>query len=86
MPRLSITSVAAWIAFAFAALPASGQALTSPSEWLDKLDREHDQLVSKSAHVHARGQIQIVDAGLGTITLLTEEMESPDKTIWMPAM
>ncbi len=74
------------IAFALAALPASGQELTSPSEWLSKLDREHDQLVAKSGHVHARGQIQVIDIGPGTITLLTEEMESPDKSIWMPAM
>jgi Cu/Ag efflux protein CusF len=82
----TILAVATFIAFASAALTAGGQELTGPSEWLDKLDRDHDNLVSKSGHAHARGKIEVIDSGPGTITLLAEEMESPDKSIWMPTM
>jgi Cu/Ag efflux protein CusF len=83
--RSFILAVASLTA-ALAVSPIKAQELTSPSEWLDKLDREHDRLVSKSGQVHARGKVQVVDVGSGTITLITEEMQSPDKSIWMPAM
>lgn len=84
--QLSILAVVTSLAAAHTALPVHAQELTSPSEWLDTLDREHDHLVSKFGHVHARGKVQVVDVGPGTITLITEEMQSPDKSIWMPAM
>jgi hypothetical protein len=39
---------------------AVAQILTpTPSEWMDKLDREHKQLVSPSGHVHARGRSRL---------------------------
>lgn len=69
--------------------PAVAQVLTStPSEWMDKLDREHKHLVSPSGHLHARGQVQALDMGPGaaSITILTEDMESPDSSIRMQAM
>lgn len=69
--------------------PAVAQMLTpTPSEWMDKLDREHKHLVSPSGHVHARGQVQAVDMGPGaaSVTILTEDMESPDGSIRMRAM
>ncbi len=84
--RLPAVSVAALTAIAFIGLPARGQEATPPSEWLDRLDREHNQLVSRDGHAHARGQIEGVDIGAGTVTILSEQMESPDRTIWMPAM
>lgn len=82
----SAVAVAVMAMLMMAAAPAKGQELISPSEWLEKLDREHNHLVPRAGHVHARGQVLAVDMGPGTITLLSEEMESPDKTIWMPAM
>ena len=69
--------------------PAVAQMLTpTPSEWMDKLDREHKHLVSPSGHVHARGQVQALDMGPGaaSVTILTEDMESPDGSIRMRAM
>lgn len=68
---------------------AVAQILTpTPSEWMDKLDREHKQLVSPSGHVHARGQVQAIDMGPGaaSVTILTEDMKSADGSIRMPAM
>lgn len=74
---------------AFFAGSAAGQLLTStPSEWLEKLDRDHNQLVSPAGHVHARGQIRAVDPGPGaaSVTIHVEPMESSDGSIRMPAM
>lgn len=71
---------------AFGSFSALGQEHTTPSAWLDRLDREHNHLVSKGGHVHARGHVQAVDTDPGTVTIRSEEMESPDKSIWMPAM
>jgi Cu/Ag efflux protein CusF len=65
---------------------ASGQETANPSDWLDRLDRQHRELVSQQGHVRAKGHVQAVDSGPGTITLIAEEMRSPDNTIWMPAM
>ena len=65
---------------------ASGQETANPSDWLDRLDRHHRHLVSQQGHAHAKGHVQAVDAGPGTITLVADEMRSPDNTIWMPAM
>ena len=77
---------AAVLGFALVAVPAHGQELTAPSAWLDKLDRDHNHLVSRGGHVHAKGQVRAVDTGPGTVTILSEEMESSDKSIWRPAM
>jgi Cu/Ag efflux protein CusF len=74
------------LVLALASAPASGQETASPSDWLDRLDRHHRHLVSQQGHAHAKGHVQAVDAGPGTITLVAEEMRSPDNTIWMPAM
>ena len=84
-------AVSTAIAFGLALFlrPAAAQILTpTPSEWMDKLDREHKHLVSPSGHVHARGQVQAVDMGPGaaSVTILTEDMESPDGSIRMRAM
>ena len=84
-------AVLAAITFGLATLfsPAVAQMLTpTPSEWMDKLDREHKHLVSPSGHVHARGQVQALDMGPGaaSVTILTEDMESPDGSIRMRAM
>ncbi len=84
-------AVLAAITFGLATLfsPSVAQMLTpTPSEWMDKLDREHKHLVSPSGHVHARGQVQAVDMGPGaaSVTILTEDMESPDGSIRMRAM
>lgn len=68
---------------------AVGQLLTStPSEWLEKLDREHNQLVPPAGHVHARGQIRAVDPGPGaaSVTIHVEPMESSDRSIRMQAI
>lgn len=81
-----ISAAAAWVFLAVAAFPTNGQELTRPSEWLDKLDREHNQLVSRAGHVHARGQVQAIDIDAAAVTVLSDEIESPDKSIWMPAM
>ncbi|MBI2741662.1 MAG: copper-binding protein [Rhodospirillales bacterium] len=70
----------------FAGVHASAQSLTDPSDWLDKLDREHNQIVSRSGHVHARGLVQAIDVGSATVTVLSAELQSPDNTIWMPTM
>ena len=87
MRSSSMVFVAAtWTFLNISAFSTNGQELTRPSDWLDKLDREHNRLVSKDGHVHARGQVQAIDIGPGTVTILSEEMASPDKSIWMPAM
>ena len=66
---------------------AHGQELLSPSDWLDKLDRDHNKLVPPAGHVHARGRVQAVDTQRpGSITILIDAIESADKTIRMPAM
>ncbi len=84
-------AVSTAIAFGLALFlrPAAAQILTpTPSEWMDKLDREHNYLVSPSGHVHARGQVQAVDMGPGaaSVTIMTEEMKSADGSIRMLAM
>jgi len=81
-----LSAAAAWVLVGFAGFPTNGQELTRPSEWLDKLDREHNQLVSRAGHVHARGQVQAIDVDAAAVTVLSDEIESPDKSIWMPAM
>jgi Cu/Ag efflux protein CusF len=86
-----VPTIAAVVAcsLAFFASSAVGQALTpTPSEWLEKLDREHNQLVSPAGHVHARGQVRAVEPGPGgtSVTLLVEPMESSDGSIRMQAM
>ena len=66
---------------------AHGQELLSPSDWLEKLDRDHNKMVSPAGHVHARGRVQAVDMERpGSITILVDAIESADKTIRMPAM
>ena len=66
---------------------AHSQELLSPGDWLDKLDREHNKLVSPAGHVHARGRVLDVDIERpGSITILIDAVESADKTIRMPAM
>ena len=66
---------------------AHGQELLSPGDWLDKLDREHNKLVSPAGRVHARGRVLDVDIERpGSITILIDAVESADKTIRMPAM
>lgn len=68
-------------------LSAHGQELLTPSGWLDKLDRDHDHLVSPAGHVHARGRVQAIDIQRpGSITILIDAVESADRTIRMPAM
>ena len=66
---------------------AHGQELLSPSDWLEKLDRDHNKMVSPAGRVHARGRVQAVDMERpGSITILVDAIESADKTIRMPAM
>lgn len=68
-------------------LSAHGQELLTPSGWLDKLDRDHNNLVSSAGHVHARGRVQAVDVQRpGSITIRIDALESADRTIRMPAM
>lgn len=68
-------------------LSAHGQELLTPSGWLDKLDRDHNHLVSPAGHVQARGRVQVVDIQRpGSITILIDAVESADRTIRMPAM
>lgn len=87
LEKQKLTTIAI-LMIAFVGLPAFSQELKSPSEWLDKLDREHDQIVSRSGHAHARGEVQAVHVGPGpaTVTIVTEEMESADKTVLMGRM
>jgi len=58
----------------------------SPSEWLDRFDREHRQLASPEGHARAKGHVEAVDSGPGIITQIANEIRSLDKTVWMPAM
>ena len=68
-------------------LAARSQELLTPSDWLDKLDRDHNKLVSPAGHVHARGRVQAVDTQRpGSITILNDAIESADRTIRMPAV
>jgi Cu/Ag efflux protein CusF len=68
------------------AASASGQEFVGPGEWLDRLDREHRQLVSPEGHARAKGHVEAVDNGPGIITLISDEVQSPDKTVRMPEM
>jgi len=71
-------------------MSAAAQTLTTtPSEWMEKLDREHRYLISPLGHVHAKGQIRAIDTGSGaapSVTILTEDMQSADGSIRMRAM
>lgn len=53
---------------------------------MNKLDREHNHMVTREGHVHARGQVEAVDPRGVSVTIVTEQMASADRTIWMPAM
>lgn len=90
MLRQAVTIAAMAFGFAIGFAPAAAQILApTPSEWMDKLDREHRNLVSPSGHVHAKGQIRAIDMGSGaapSVTILTEDMESADGSIKMQAM
>lgn len=66
---------------------ALSQEFLTLGDWLDKLDRDHNKLVSPAGHVHARGRVLDVDRERpGSITILIDAIESADKTIRMPAM
>ena len=66
---------------------AHGQDLLTSSDWLEKLDRDHNNLVAPAGHVHARGRVLDVDMERpGSLTILVDAVESADKTIRMPAM
>ncbi|MBJ7406429.1 MAG: copper-binding protein [Bradyrhizobium sp.] len=88
--RQAVVFVAIALGSAAGIVPAAAQTLTStPSEWMEKLNREHRYLVSPSGHVHAKGQIKAIDSGLGaapSVTILTEDMQSADGSIRMQAM
>ncbi|MBX9826085.1 MAG: copper-binding protein [Xanthobacteraceae bacterium] len=66
--------------------PADAQMFATPSTWLERVDREHYKMVPRNGHVHATGHVEEVDSGSGTITLWTGEIQSPDRSIWMPPM
>lgn len=89
MREAPIIAAAIACSLAFFAGSAVGQLLApTPSEWLEQLDREHNQLVSPAGHVQARGQVRAVDPGPGaaSVTILVEPMESSDRSIRMQAM
>jgi Cu/Ag efflux protein CusF len=66
---------------------AHSQELLSAGDWLDKLDRDHNMMVSPAGHVHARGRVLDVEIERpGSIIILVDAIESADKTIRMPAM
>lgn len=66
--------------------PAGSQQTLSPSEWLDRYDREHDVAIGRPHHVHARGLVLKVDIDRATVTILSEELADPDNAVLMPAM
>ena len=89
MRQAAVLSAATAFSLAILLNPAVAQILTpTPSEWMDKLDREHKHLVSPAGHVHSKGQVTAVDMGPGaaSVTILTEDMESADGSIRMRAM
>ena len=89
MRQASVISAAITFGLAVFGGSAVAQVLTpNPSEWMEKLDREHNQLVSPAGHVHARGQVRAVDRGPGaaSVTILVDAMESSDRSIRMQAM
>ena len=67
------------------ALVASQTLALDQSGWLEELDRTHSR-AGPERHVHSRGQIETVDIEQGTVTIWHWQLESPDKSIWMPAM
>lgn len=69
-----------------AGLSARAQEFATPSAWLEQVDREHHKMVSPAGHAHATGQVEAVDAGPGTITLWTGEVQNRERSIWMPPM
>lgn len=83
---MTVRSTVLALILALTASSASGLDTANPSEWLDRLDRPHRDLILQQGHVHAEGHVQAVDSGPGTVTLIAEEMRSPDNTVWMPAM
>lgn len=89
MRQVVVFSAATAFSLAILLNPAIAQILApTPSEWMDKLDREHKYLVSPSGHVQAKGQVRSVDVGPGaaSVTILTEDMESSDGSIRVRAM
>jgi len=79
-------AIAAPAALALSGLGAAAQEFGTPSAWLERLDRDHHRMVSPAGHVHASGRVEDVDAGPGTITLWTGEIQNSDRSIWMPPM
>lgn len=56
-------------------------------EWLTRAEQiQAAQGLPSSRHVHSQGTIQALDEGPGTINIFHREMQSPDGSIWMPAM
>jgi Cu/Ag efflux protein CusF len=66
--------------------PTHSQQTLSPSEWLDRYDREHDVAIGRPHHVHARGLVLKVDVGPATVTILSDQLAGPDNAVLMPAM
>jgi Cu/Ag efflux protein CusF len=52
---------------------------------MSELDRAHTQ-IDHEKHVYSLGTVESVDIGQGTMTIWHAELESPDKSIWMPTM
>lgn len=87
MVRQAAASAAAFSLAVFLGSAAAQPLIATQSDWMEKLDRQHNYLVPPSGHVHARGRIQAIDTGPGaSITIFTEKMESPDGSIRMQAM
>jgi Cu/Ag efflux protein CusF len=84
--RTQLKVLAIGVVAALLASQANAQEPAAASAWLDRLDREHNNIVSRAGHVHATGHVESVDVGPGTVTIWAREMQSSDKSIWMPAM
>ena len=56
-------------------------------EWLTRAEQiQAAQGLPSSRHVRSQGTILAFDEGPGTINIFHREMQSPDASIWMPAM
>lgn len=71
--------------FMTATLPAF--ASMTGVEWLTLMEQiQATNGLPPSRHVRTQGTVEALDAGPGTVNIFHSELQSPDGSIWMPAM
>ncbi|KMO38826.1 hypothetical protein VP06_05690 [Methylobacterium aquaticum] len=64
----------------------AGEASPEAYEWLSRMERLQAERGDPARHVHFDAQVESVDRGSGTVTMVHPEMRSGDGSIVMPRM